>query len=455
MATKRESNPGMSFVKQHAFAPLAPCNVSADEGRSLPRPAGSVAEAQHAANPISQLIGNTARKKAFYSQHAANRNRRKLLKTRLRLIPYSQQPPVFSQLPSPSTAKGRSSTVNFSVFLLICSAVSLCLWGPESMHVGALLAAPYSRNSAQRDDKFQRTFAAGDVRQYRIELNVRSELQGEQTEKIGAKTYVRPFSRGAEETIAWRATRSIRALGSDGSAEVEETLDNFEREDKKTVSPGGEETEKLAQALEATLAHWIEPGTCTLRYRETRDGELHGLGPEGVPRLDEATPPVLTLWMLRALRPAAALPARPIVFGDRWQEPRAAKLNPWTDAHADESGQWLEAPATAEAAEPAARLLTAQQILATVASGGEKPPEGTAQARFHGESLVTLSLSDARVLEAARAATREISWTLAPVAGLDKPPEFLARLAAQIKIKECHGACLATENGGAAMRPRN
>ncbi len=344
-----------------------------------------------------------------------------------------------------------------SLFLLVCCSVSLGLCGFASRNVGGLLAAPHRSNPAQKGERFQRTFSAGDVRQYRIELTVRSELEGEQTEKIGAKTYVRPFSRGAEKTITWRAARRVVAIGSDGSAQIEETLDNFETEDQKVTgsAAGLEEAQKLSQALEATLARWIDLGVRTLRYRETQDGELRELGPEGVPRLDEAAPPVLTLWMLRALRPAAALPAHPIVFADRWEEPRVVELVAWSDARAQESGEWMDAPATSDAAEPSARLLTVQQILGTVTSGNEKPPEGTAQARFHAESLVTLSLSDAHVLEVTRSATREISWALAPVEGLSKPPEFRARLAVQIKIKECHGACLANSNGSAAVHRRD
>lgn len=306
----------------------------------------------------------------------------------------------------------------------------------------------------QKPESFERTFAAGDVRQYRIELSVRSELEGDATNKIGAKTYISPFSRGAEETITWRAVRRIVAIDSDGAAEVEEALDNFQAGEVKTFGTAGEDTGKVARALEATLARWAEAGMRTLRYYEGRNGELRSVAPESGPSLGEAAPPILTLWILRALRPAAALPVRPIVFGDRWQEPRVVKLSPWTDARAQESGEWVAVPETA-AVEPSARLLTVQQVLGTVTSGSEKPPEGTAQARFHGESLATLSLSDGHILEAMRSATREISWTLAPIAGLAKAPEFRARLAVQIEIEECHGACPADDSGRAALRPRN
>ena len=334
------------------------------------------------------------------------------------------------------------STVNFSVFLLVCCPVFLCL------------CAHAARKAKEQSEALRRSFSTGEVRQYRIALIVRSELEGDATNKIGAKTYVSPFSRGAEETITWRAVRRIVAIGSDGAAEVEEALDNFQAGEVKRFGMVGEDTDKLARALDATLARWTEAGMRTLRYYEARNGEVRSVAPESGPSLGETAPLILTLWVLRALRPAAALPVHPIVFGDRWQEPRVVKLSPWADARAQESGEWVAVPETA-AVEPSARLLTVQQISGMVTSGSEKPPEGTAQARFHGESLATLSLSDGHVLEATRSAMREISWTLAPIAGLAKPPEFRARLAVQIDIKECPGACPADDSGRAALRPRN
>jgi len=178
---------------------------------------------------------------------------------------------------------------------------------------------------------------------------------------------------------------------------------------------------------------------------------LSGLSPDAVPALDEASPPLLALWLLRALRPAAALPARPVQFDVRWREPRSAKLDGWTGVQGYEDGEWLTAPGSPE---PAARLLVNQQISGAVTSGPEKPPEGHAEARFLGESLSTLSLNDGSLLAATRSASREITWTLAPVAGLDHPPQFRARLSAQIEIEECHGSCGFPNSRRATLRKR-
>jgi hypothetical protein len=116
-----------------------------------------------------------------------------------------------------------------------------------------------------------------------------------------------------------------------------------------------------------------------------------------------------------------------------------------------ESGEWLLAPGSPE---PAARLLINQQITGTVSTGAEKPPEGYAEGRFQGESLATLSLNDVSFLAATRSASREITWTLAPVSGLDHPPQFRARLSAQIEIEECHGSCGLHNNRRATLRKR-
>jgi hypothetical protein len=295
----------------------------------------------------------------------------------------------------------------------------------------------------------ERTFSAGEMSQFRIQLSVRSEVEGEQPETIGAKTYVHPFARSGEQLVSWRATVHILSVAADGSADVEETLDDFSVATGDASPAGDSEAGKLEKALEEMAAEWVKPETRTLRYRETRAGQLLGLQPAGVPQLAEAAPPLLTLWLLRALRPAAALPERAVAFGERWQEPRSLKLEGWTDVRAFESGEWIEpirAGDSPAALEPAARLMVVQQFQAKITAGAEKSPEGAADGRFHAESLSTISLGDGRVLAATRSATRELSWTLAPVAGLDRLPEFRARLSVQVEIEECHGSCTSIDD---------
>ncbi len=283
----------------------------------------------------------------------------------------------------------------------------------------------------------ERSFSAGDSASYRIKLTVRSELAGQRPESIGAKTYVRPFSRAVENELSWTAARRVLAVNADGTAEIEESLGDFASV-ADTSASADEETARLAKVLREALASWGAPRA--LRYRETRSGHLLELKADGAPLLGEASPALLTLWLLRALRPTVALPVR---LGEPWQGPRTAQLPNWAEVRGAENGEWL---AAREASEPAVRLHMVQQLSGIVVSGTEKPPEGSAQGRFHGESLNTVSLGNARLLAATRSAMREIIWTLAPIEGLPERPQFSGRLAVQVQIEACNGdPCLSTE----------
>jgi len=313
----------------------------------------------------------------------------------------------------------------------------------------AALAGALALPLAGQDRPLERSFTVGAISRYRVTLRVRTALEGQQPVQIGAKTYVKPFSRAAEGQLSWRATWQVVAVGADGTAQIEEKLDEF---DEQMAGSGDddEEAAKLLNALRATLQSW-ETGR-TLAYREGRTGQLAGLKPEGVPAIGEAAPPLLTLWLLRALRPAAALPATPLRLGEQWQEPRTALLPNWTDERGTESGEWLEVPG---AVEPAVQLHVVQQLFGTVVAGEEKPPEGAAQARFHGESLSTLALDDGRLLAATRSAKREVTWTLAPVEGLGERPQFRATLSVEVQIELCNeDQCLAS-GARAALRQRD
>lgn len=278
------------------------------------------------------------------------------------------------------------------------------------------------------------SFLAGDAHRYRIQLAVRSELEGQRPERIGVKAYLKPFTRFAESRLSWQATQRVLSIAADGTAEIEENLEEFEgveAEAGASETDEGGETAKLSQALEKALESWAKPRT--LRYRQTPAGQLLGLQPEGVPALDEAPPALLTLWVLRALRPVVALPARPIRFGERWEEPRAVQLPHWANAQGSEIGEWLEAPGSPE---PAVRLHVIQQIFGRVASEADQPAEGMAEGRFHGESLASVSLADGRLIATTRSAMREITKVLSPVEGLREAPRFRGRLSVEVQIHE-------------------
>ncbi|MBI1750257.1 MAG: hypothetical protein HYR59_06280 [Acidobacteria bacterium] len=299
-----------------------------------------------------------------------------------------------------------------------------------------------------QERQLERSFSVGAPHRYRVRLTLRSELEAQRPVPIGAKTYVEPFSRSAEVTLSWRATSRVAAVADDGAAVVEEVLDEFEAAQSR-VEPADDDAKKMSAALAGAVEAWRVPRT--LRYRETPAGQLLGLPPDGVPALGENAPPLLTLWLLRALRPAVTLPGKPIVFGERWQDPRAVKLENWSNVRGVESGEWLEVPGGAE---PAVRLHVVQQISGNVAAGSDMPEAGAAQARFHAESLTTLALLDGRVLSAERSAVREISRTFEAVPGLPGPQRFRARLSVQVQIEDCQdNPCLAPSSPVVMLSP--
>jgi len=288
------------------------------------------------------------------------------------------------------------------------------------------------RKSTAQDKPLERRFVVAESASYRIQLKVRIETETQQTTTIGAKTYVQPATHRAEVHIAWVATRRILSIDAEGNAEVEETLSDVER-----TSPAASDTANsnaLQQALRAATQLWPTATPQALRYRETRSGNLQGLTAAGVPQLDEAPPQLVSLWLLRALRPTCPLPAHPVRLGESWNEPRTVQLEHWADVRASETGIWLETPPSAV---PALRLHTTQQIAGRVTTGPEMPPEGVARGTFHGESLATLSLEDGRLLSATRSASREITWLLAPVEGLPERPQFRGRLSVEVQIQSC------------------
>lgn len=301
----------------------------------------------------------------------------------------------------------------------------------------ALLLCPLCVTSQERP--LERAFTRDTVTSYQVQLTVRTEAEGLRPVRIGVQTYVEPYSLSAEFHLSWRATRRVVAVAPDGSADIEETLEEI----KLTPGPGararGEEAEKLHRALEGSLSAWAG-GQHTLRFTETRRGQLTGTLAEGGPVLD-SEPAVLTLWLRRALRPTAPLPPQPAIEGSRWQEPRGVTLPPWTDVRGSESGEWLAGPASAFSAVRSVNLHVTQHISGSVPL--EKGENAASErvpllGRFHAESLSTLADSGSpapgHVFRATRSAVRELTSELDAVAGRAEPTRFRARTSVQIQI---------------------
>ena len=318
---------------------------------------------------------------------------------------------------------------NFPFSLFRCSAVLICagLWVPPL--------------AAQAPEKpLERVFQPGTETSYRVELTLRSSVEGPRAISAGEKAYAEEFLHSAEFTLRWRATRQVKSAGDE--AEITEFLDQF------SVRPGpmrsaSEEELQLQTALRAALEKWTEGGSITLRYRESQTGKLLGLSAQAAPVLDES-PAVLSLWLARALRPTVALPQTPFRFGSRWGEPRAVQLPPWEEVAGTETGEWLEpmplGSGTSTSA-AVARLHIVQHISGRIPSASAGSAAG--RATFHTDSLTQMIVSGIYALgetgeidSATRSASREIVRTLAPIPGLADPPVFRASIKAQIRIQQ-------------------
>lgn len=308
------------------------------------------------------------------------------------------------------------------------------VWLVRILYVACCVTCISSAVLIAQTKPLERHFRAGTVATFRVELRIRSEVEGQKPVTIGAKTYIQSISQWVEQKLIWQSERRVASLADGGAAEIEEKLDGFSS--AETSSNDDPATRKLLDALVAAVKPWETPRI--LRYREMPDGKIAGLDGEAAPPVDEASPRVLTAWLLRALRPTVALPVQPVAYNKPWQGPRAVQFVEWPGTTGSESGEWLSGAAAIRAqGEPIVQLHSTVEISGTVGAGAEKPSEGSAQAHFHAESLSALSLEDLRLMQATRSAVREVVVTLAPVEGLPAPPQFRGRLLAEIRIQNC------------------
>lgn len=285
----------------------------------------------------------------------------------------------------------------------------------------------------------EKTFTRGAEQRYQLELTLRSEVSGIRAIVGGGKAYTEPFTRLAEERLSWETSRRVLSVTSDGSAEIEEVLHNIHL-DSPIETRGDEETQHLREALHADLLRWTAAGARTLRYTETQRGKLFAPPADAAPLVDQS-PPVLSLWLIWALRPTVSLPEKPVHFGERWQEPRIARLEPWRNVSGTESGEWLPGPGQELSIVQRAQLHVVQQM------EGEIPPkkrdEGPpGKVRFHAESLATVAVSGSAPLfggrgsleAATRSASTETIHSFERVPGQQGPLQFVGRITAQVRI---------------------
>lgn len=291
-----------------------------------------------------------------------------------------------------------------------------------------LLLAPVP--AQQAETPLLRTFQVGDAQRYRVELTVRTSTDGQRPRQVGRKTYAEQFSESSNGAITWRATRRVLRVQPDGSAEIEETLDEF---------AAGEAAGQLKEELLAALREWAQSPPVTLRYREATNGQISGLAAQAGPQLDQ-DPPVLTLWLRRALRPTVSLPTRRPRVGEKWNEARRVQLPPWNNLMGSEDFAWLEAPGSPASAAQFISLHVVQQISSPVPAQTQEGPHWLG--RFHGESVSTLVHSGAPLYGgygslyfATRSGTRETTHVGERIPSLADLPVFRARTSVEVRIQ--------------------
>jgi hypothetical protein len=283
-----------------------------------------------------------------------------------------------------------------------------------------------------------RHFVASVEERYQVTLSLRAESHSVTTETVAAQTYVTPVVHAWEVSLHWRADRRILWVQDDGSAAIEETLVPASQQCEE--APPAEKTDAALQlSLKAFCASWLKAEI--IRYTENRSGALRDVSPtaseNALPPLAETSPPLLSLWLKRAVRPSLILPHLPFEIGATSQQSLQPASNVLQNAHGSETTKWLDA----QGETPAATLHVIQQLLwnATPPAAAVRVESHESQTQkdelFFADSLSTVSLQDGSLLRANRSASRTTSRHVDPVPGLPQPPEFSSKLTVTVTIE--------------------
>jgi hypothetical protein len=281
-----------------------------------------------------------------------------------------------------------------------------------------------------------RVFVAASEERYDVSITLKAQTQSVSIQTVASKTYVMPEAHAAEVRLKWRARRRILLVQPDGHAELEEDL--TETQPCEDIQRPRESSDaKLRASLESLCASLRAP--VTMRYAEDSKGSLHeAAAPTLAPDLGEEAPPLLALWLRRAVRPNVVFPSLAIETGARAKQELRPPGDLLKNAQGSESAEWLDAQSNT----PAASLHVVQQLgwdaqaRATTAADVATHPGGLPRREnFFADSITTLSLLDGSVLRADRSASRTTSHRMEPVAGLPEPPEFSSKLTISVTIE--------------------
>jgi hypothetical protein len=295
----------------------------------------------------------------------------------------------------------------------------------------ALLSVASSALAGQKP--LTRLFTKASEERYQVTVGLKAETHSVTTETVAAATYVTPVVRVAEGTLRWRSVKRVLAIRSDGSAEMEETIDPLtDRCDEAARHPGNSDS-KLQESLDAFCSAILKAGM--LRCVEDPRGLVRESAPSAPFDLGEAAPQLLALWLRRAVRPSVIFPAFPFEAGAKVERPLHPNGQLLKNARGSESTEWLEAREET----PSASLHVVQHL--AWEDAWQDGPEGRLfaasprQEEFFADSLTTVSLLDGSVLRASRSASRTTSHKIEPVPGLAAPPDFSSRLTVSVVME--------------------
>lgn len=287
--------------------------------------------------------------------------------------------------------------------------------------------------SSAQHPPLSRHFVAGVEERYHASLQIKAESHSVTTETIDAKTYVTPRVATAGIRLAWNIFRKIALVQSDGSALIEEHS-----------TPAGtpcQLTDPMVDpALQKSLTEFCAGMSkeSTLHYMESPRGAVKESEAAVVPALGESGPPLLALWLRRAVHPSVILPAMPFEVGASTQYSLQPENSAMKNAHGSETTEWLDALGET----PAAMLHVVQQLAWKSSAGAaaleatkapvSRPPRAET---FFADSLTTLSLLDGAVLRASRTATRTEAHEVDPVPGLPARPDFSSKLTITVTLE--------------------
>jgi hypothetical protein len=307
------------------------------------------------------------------------------------------------------------SCVRFCLLAVVCAIGTYCKAQAQGKPLGRVF-------TAEREER------------YEVSVSLKAQTQSVSTETIASTTYVLPVLHSAQVQLTFNTRRKVLSTAPDGAAEIEETSTPT-HPCEQVAQPRETADARLLESLSSLCAALAAP--VSIRYTEDAKGAQRESAVSRLP-LDfgEGQPPLLALWLRRAVRPSVVFPSLAFAAGASATQELRPSGELWKNAWGSESTDWLEA----ESATPAASLHVVQQLAwdpPTQTKSATNVAKGTVPKHesFFADSITTLSLLDGSVVRANRLASRTTSHKIEPVAGLPEPPDFSSRLTISVSIE--------------------